>query len=157
MSTISTKQIEHNRNSPDGRNHACAPPANPTCDGEEVRCFALWAGHESQTPRAVPLCTARLSRPLRSRSILCVREVRRRRRLSSKHYPCDAQTRRKCSTVHNIFKMVQRSAAPSVTESSVRRYSWRTALCSKKCVDRFKACQEGDRGWLRVLEPPERH
>jgi hypothetical protein len=36
-----------------------------------------------------------------------------------KHYPREAQRRRKCSTVHNIFKMAQRSAAPSVTEGLV--------------------------------------
>jgi hypothetical protein len=30
----------------------------------------------------------------------------------------------------------------------VRHYSWRTALCSKKCADRFKIRQEGDRRWL---------
>jgi hypothetical protein len=34
----------------------------------------------------------------------------------------------------------------------VRRYSWRTALCSKKCADRFKARQEGDRRWLRRFQ-----
>ena len=34
----------------------------------------------------------------------------------------------------------------------IRHYSWRTALCSKKCVDRFKARQEGDRRWLRRLQ-----
>jgi hypothetical protein len=33
----------------------------------------------------------------------------------------------------------------------IRYYSWRTALCSKKCADRFKARQEGDRRWLRPL------
>lgn len=30
----------------------------------------------------------------------------------------------------------------------IRRYSWRTALCSRKCLDRFKARQETDREWL---------
>ncbi len=34
----------------------------------------------------------------------------------------------------------------------VRRYSWRIALCSEKCVDRFRARQEGDRRWLRRLQ-----
>lgn len=34
----------------------------------------------------------------------------------------------------------------------IRYYSWRTALCSKKCVDRFKARQDGDRRWLRRLQ-----
>jgi hypothetical protein len=30
----------------------------------------------------------------------------------------------------------------------VRHYSWRTALCSKKCVNRLKARRESDRSWL---------
>lgn len=30
----------------------------------------------------------------------------------------------------------------------VRYYSWRTALCSKKCLDRFRARREGDSNWL---------
>jgi len=34
----------------------------------------------------------------------------------------------------------------------IRYCSWRTALCSKKCADRFKARQEGDRRWLRRLQ-----
>jgi hypothetical protein len=33
----------------------------------------------------------------------------------------------------------------------IRHYSWRTAFCSKKCADRFKTRQEGDRRWLRRL------
>jgi hypothetical protein len=33
----------------------------------------------------------------------------------------------------------------------VRHYSWRTALCSKKCADRLKARREDDRRWLRRL------
>jgi hypothetical protein len=33
----------------------------------------------------------------------------------------------------------------------IRYYSWRTALCSKKCADRFKARREGDRRWLLRL------
>ena len=35
------------------------------------------------------------------------------------HYPRETRRRRKCSTDLNIFGMTQRSAAPSVTESSV--------------------------------------
>jgi hypothetical protein len=27
----------------------------------------------------------------------------------------------------------------------IRHYSWRTALCSKKCVGHFKSCKESDR------------
>lgn len=30
----------------------------------------------------------------------------------------------------------------------IRYYSWCTALCSKKCVDRFRARRERDRQWL---------
>jgi hypothetical protein len=30
----------------------------------------------------------------------------------------------------------------------VRHYAWRTSLCSKKCVDRFKDRRESDRRWL---------
>jgi hypothetical protein len=33
----------------------------------------------------------------------------------------------------------------------IRYYSCRTALCSKKCADRFKARHEGDRRWLLRL------
>jgi hypothetical protein len=30
----------------------------------------------------------------------------------------------------------------------IRHYSWRTALCSRRCVDRFKSREEADRRWL---------
>jgi hypothetical protein len=30
----------------------------------------------------------------------------------------------------------------------IRYYSWRNALCSKKCVDHFKVRQEADCRWL---------
>jgi hypothetical protein len=33
----------------------------------------------------------------------------------------------------------------------IRYYSWRTALCSKRCADRFKTRQDGDRRWLPPL------
>jgi hypothetical protein len=33
----------------------------------------------------------------------------------------------------------------------IRHYSWRTALCSKQCVDRFKSREEADRRWLNRL------
>lgn len=33
----------------------------------------------------------------------------------------------------------------------IRHYCWRTALCSKKCVNRFKARREADQKWLRWL------
>jgi hypothetical protein len=34
----------------------------------------------------------------------------------------------------------------------IRHYSWRTALCSKKCAERFKARREDDDKWLRRLQ-----
>jgi hypothetical protein len=34
----------------------------------------------------------------------------------------------------------------------IRHYSWRTALCSKKCAERFKARREDDHKWLRRLQ-----
>jgi hypothetical protein len=30
----------------------------------------------------------------------------------------------------------------------VRQYSWRTALCSNKCVDRFRARRQNDHSWM---------
>ena len=34
----------------------------------------------------------------------------------------------------------------------VRHYSWRTPLCSKKCVDRLRARRASDRNWLNWLQ-----
>ena len=34
----------------------------------------------------------------------------------------------------------------------VRHYSWRTALCSRKCVDRFRARRQSDRNWMGWLQ-----
>jgi hypothetical protein len=34
----------------------------------------------------------------------------------------------------------------------VRRYSWRTALCSKKCVDHLRARRASDLHWLPWLQ-----
>ena len=34
----------------------------------------------------------------------------------------------------------------------VRYYSWRTPLCSKKCVDRFRARRASDFSWLGRLQ-----
>ena len=30
----------------------------------------------------------------------------------------------------------------------VRHYSWRRPLCSRKCVDRFKARRQSDHNWM---------
>jgi hypothetical protein len=34
----------------------------------------------------------------------------------------------------------------------VRHYSWRTPLCSKKCVDRLRTRRESDSTWLPWLQ-----
>jgi hypothetical protein len=34
----------------------------------------------------------------------------------------------------------------------VRYYSWRTQLCSKSCVNRFRARWESDRNWVGWLQ-----
>jgi hypothetical protein len=34
----------------------------------------------------------------------------------------------------------------------VRHYSWRTALCSKRCVNRLRARRAGDLNWLPWLQ-----
>jgi hypothetical protein len=34
----------------------------------------------------------------------------------------------------------------------IRYYSWRTALCSTKCADRFKTRREGDRRFLPSIQ-----
>jgi hypothetical protein len=53
---------------------------------------------------------------------------------NSPHYQCNNAAKR-CAICDGKFGLV-------------RHYSWRTALCSKKCADRFKVRQEGDRRWL---------
>ncbi len=34
----------------------------------------------------------------------------------------------------------------------VRHYSWRTPLCSRKCVDGFRARRQDDRNWVGSLQ-----
>ena len=34
----------------------------------------------------------------------------------------------------------------------VRHYSWRTPLCSRKCVDRFRTRRQGDGSWMGWLQ-----
>jgi hypothetical protein len=34
----------------------------------------------------------------------------------------------------------------------VRHYAWRTPLCSKNCVDRFRARSKSDRNWVGWLQ-----
>jgi hypothetical protein len=48
----------------------------------------------------------------------------------TKHCPREAQRRRECLTVHNMFGMAQRNGAPSVTESLVSSGTTRGELLS---------------------------
>jgi hypothetical protein len=36
----------------------------------------------------------------------------------------------------------------------VHYYSWQTPLCSKKCVERFRARRESDRNWVVGTNSP---
>ena len=47
---------------------------------------------------------------------------------------------------------VTRCAVCDAKFGLIRHYSWRTPLCSKKCVDRFRTRQESDRNWLPWLQ-----
>ena len=46
------------------------------------------------------------------------------------------------------FSIAARCAVCDAKFGLVRHYSWRTPLCSKKCVDRFRARRESDRNWM---------
>jgi hypothetical protein len=48
----------------------------------------------------------------------------------TKHCPREAQRRRECSTVHDMFGMAQRNGVPSVTESLVSSGTTRGELLS---------------------------
>jgi hypothetical protein len=51
--------------------------------------------------------------------------------------PCNDATKR-CAICDGKFGLI-------------RHYSCQASFCSKKCADRFKTRQEGDRRWLRRL------
>jgi len=57
---------------------------------------------------------------------------------NSPQYSCNGAAKR-CAICEGKFGLV-------------RHYSWRTALCSKRCADRFRARRDGDRKWLRRLQ-----
>ena len=57
---------------------------------------------------------------------------------NSPQYSCNGAAKR-CAICEGKFGLV-------------RHYSWRTALCSKRCADPFRARRDGDRKWLRRLQ-----
>ena len=56
-----------------------------------------------------------------------------------------------CSESHRSDKAT-RCAVCDGKFGLVRHYSWRTPLCSKKCIDRFRIRRESDRNWLPWLQ-----
>jgi hypothetical protein len=44
MSAISAKEVECNRNKPDGRHHLCAPQTNHPCGGDEACYYGKGGG-----------------------------------------------------------------------------------------------------------------
>jgi hypothetical protein len=56
-----------------------------------------------------------------------------------------------CSEYHKPGKP-KRCAVCDGRFGLVRHYSWRTPLCSKKCVDRFRTRRESDRNWVGWLQ-----
>ena len=98
-----------------------SPTGKPTFDGKEVDRYALGRLH-----MRVKLC-ARC--PYTPRDLaghydpeatlhVCAK-CDGEQGVLTKHYPREAQRRRECSTVHNMFGRARRNGAPSVTESLV--------------------------------------
>ena len=113
------------------------------------------APHESQALRSLSLSAVRLGRSLRSRSRASpVHEVRQR--TASKLWarltqdPQEAEMRN--GSQYHCNSAAKRCAICDGKFGLIRYYSWRTALCSKKCTDRVKARREDDRRWLRRLQ-----
>jgi hypothetical protein len=110
---------------------------------------------ESQALRSLSLSAVRLGRSLRSRSRASpMHEVRQR--TAGKLEARPTQDRQE-PEMHNgpqyhCNGAAKRCAICDGRFGLIRYYSWRTALCSKKCADRFKDRQDGDRRWLRRLQ-----
>ena len=56
---------------------------------------------------------------------------------NSNRHPCNGAAKR-CAVCDGKFGLI-------------RHYCCRTALCSRKCADRFEARLDGDRRWMRLL------
>jgi hypothetical protein len=65
------------------------------------------------------------------------------------------------TNMHNSPEYLRKSAAKRCAICNgkfglIRHYSWRTSLCSKKCVDRFKARQKDDLRWYDAFRMPDK-
>jgi hypothetical protein len=56
------------------------------------------------------------------------------------------------SSQNTRFGAPRRCAICEGSIGHIRYYSWRTQLCSKKCVERLKVRREEGRKWLRRLQ-----
>jgi hypothetical protein len=56
------------------------------------------------------------------------------------------------SSQNTRFGAPRRCAICEGSFGLIRYYSWRTPLCSKKCVERLKVRREEGRKWLRRLQ-----
>lgn len=113
------------------------------------------AANESQALYAVPLSAVRLGRPLRSRSRTSpVRDVRLRTGGERQALPTQGrqETKMRNSPQYRCNGATKHCAICDGRFGLIRHYSWRTAFCSKKCVNRFKVRQEDDRRWLHRLQ-----
>ena len=143
MSAI-PKRIERNRNNPSG-------PAGEPRVTEEKSALSWEVAHESETLRPVPIHAARPGGSLRSRSRTSrVRAVRQRTKDAREVLPTRSQQERK---MHNSPQCprhgtMKRCAICGGKFGLIRYYSWRAALCSKKCVNQFRARREHGRTWL---------
>jgi hypothetical protein len=157
MSAIPAKKIERNCEIPTV-GIAYAPCRQTTLmTAKKSTASPSEAAHESQTLCAVSLYAARLDRPLRSRSRTSrVRKVRRRTKGSYAHQALPTRSPQEAKMLNGPQNLrinaAKRCAICDGKFGLIRHYSWRTALCSKKCADRFKARQKGDRRWLLRLQ-----
>ena len=152
MFTIPANDTAYNRDEPSAR-HVCA--------GRQAEFVTAWkpaspreTAHEGQALHMVSLYAARLGKPLRSRRRASpAREVRRRTGDEHQVLPTQGPQEAKMPNSRQCLRngATKRCVICDGRFGLVRYYSWRNALCSKKCADRFKARQEGDRRWLRPL------
>jgi hypothetical protein len=59
--------------------------------------------------------------------------------------------------MRHSFEGLHKTARCAVCDGKfglVRHYSWRTPLCSGKCVNRFRARCQSDDNWLSWLQIP---
>jgi hypothetical protein len=118
MSTSPAKEIERNRDEPDGRDHACVPPANHTCEGKERLLLRVGKRHmRVKLCLRCPYAPRDLAGHYDPEGILHACAKCDGQEASTNYYPRKAQRRQQCVTVPNIFVTAQPSVARSVMES----------------------------------------